>query len=136
MKYSILHISDIHKAPGVEYASLFQSMRRDFEYYTENEYILAPSFVVVSGDLIQGAYTDDEIRQQYDNVALFLSDICHFFLKGDRKRLIIVPGNHDVNRNATMASMIPATKKYECCLHSFFFWSNGLTLELERLPIL
>lgn len=126
MKYSILHISDIHKAPGVEYASLFQSMRRDFEYYTENECILAPSFVVVSGDLIQGAYTDDEIRQQYDNVALFLSDICHFFLKGDRKRLIIVPGNHDVNRNTTMASMIPATKKYECCLHSFFSGATDL----------
>lgn len=90
MKYSILHISDIHKPSGVEYTSLFQSLRRDFGCYTENEGILPPSFIIVSGDIIEGAYSDAEIKQQYDNVSLFLTEICHFFLQGDRKRLIIV----------------------------------------------
>ena len=120
MKYSILHISDIHKGQDVEYGPLFQSMRRDYECYTNQEGLLPPSFVVVSGDLIQGAYNDDEIRQQYDNVSLFLSEICDFFLNGDRKKLIIVPGNHDVNRNVTKASMIPSTRDYDSCLNSFF----------------
>ena len=119
MKYSILHISDIHKGQDVGYDPLFQSMRRDYECYTNQEGLLPPSFVVVSGDLIQGAYNDDEIRQQYDNVSLFLSEICDFFLKGDRKKLIIVPGNHDVNRNLTKASMIPSSKDYDSCLNSF-----------------
>ena len=117
MKYSILHISDIHKGQDVEYGPLFQSMRRDYECYTNQEGLLPPSFVVVSGDLIQGAYNDDEIRQQYDNVSLFLSEICDFFLNGDRKKLIIVPGNHDVNRNVTKASMIPSTRDYDSCLN-------------------
>lgn len=120
MKYSILHISDIHKEQDVGYGPLFQSMRRDYECYTNQEGLLPPSFVVVSGDLIQGAYNDDEIRQQYDNVSLFLSEICDFFLNGDRKKLIIVPGNHDVNRNLTKASMIPSSRDYDSCLNSFF----------------
>lgn len=56
MKYTILHISDIHKSSEVDYDSLLQSLKRDLDSYTSNEGILKPSFIVVSGDLIQGAY--------------------------------------------------------------------------------
>lgn len=120
MKYSILHISDIHKASDVDYESLVQSLRRDFDAYTTNEGIFAPSFVVVSGDLIQGAYTDDEIRQQYVEVELFLNSICELYLQGDKSRLIIVPGNHDVNRAATIVSMTQSTKEYVDCTKAYF----------------
>ena len=89
MKYSILHISDIHKPSGVEYTSLFQSLRRDFGCYTENEGILPPSFIIVSGDIIEGAYSDAEIKQQYDNVSLFLTEICHFFCKVIERDLLL-----------------------------------------------
>ena len=49
-----------------------------------------------------------------------------FFLQGDRKRLIIVPGNHDVNRSATIASMKPSDQKHELCLHSFFAGATNI----------
>ncbi len=120
MKYSILHISDIHKIPEVKYDPLVQSLRRDFDSYTVNEGIIEPSFVVVSGDLIQGAYTENEIRNQYNDVESFLNSICEVFLQNDRNRLIIVPGNHDVSRVATMSSMNPATRDYKLCKESFF----------------
>lgn len=120
MKYSILHISDIHKINGVEYDVLLQSLRRDMDSFTTYDGILAPAFVVVSGDLIQGAYTKDEIRAQYLEVEGFLSSVCEMYLGNDRARLIIVPGNHDVSRVATTNSMAPASRGYEICKESFF----------------
>ncbi len=119
-KFSILHISDIHKIEGVEYEPLFQSLRRDRDSYTEYEGILPPTFVVVSGDLIQGAYTEDEIIAQYAEAESFLSSICELYLQGDRSRLIVVPGNHDVSRVATTASLQPSTKSYEISKDTFF----------------
>ena len=120
MKYSILHISDIHKIPDVEYEPLVLSLRRDYDTYTADEGILPPVFIVVSGDLIQGAYTEDEIRTQYDEVEVFLARICDEFLQKDRSRLIVVPGNHDMSRVATKASMAPASATYDTCLKSYF----------------
>ena len=119
-KFSILHISDIHKIAGVEYEPLFQSLRRDLEAMTTYERIVAPSFVVVSGDLIQGGYTEHDIREQYNEVESFLAAICDLYLQGDRTRLIIVPGNHDVSRVATIASLHPSTKDYEISKDSYF----------------
>ena len=80
MKYTILHISDIHKSSEVDYDSLLQSLKRDLDSYTSNEGILKPSFIVVSGDLIQGAYTDQEIVNQYMEVEAFLDKICNLYL--------------------------------------------------------
>lgn len=125
-KFSILHISDIHKIEGVEYGPLFQSLRRDWDAYTIHEGIIAPSFVVVSGDLIQGGYTEEEIRSQYEEVEKFLATICEFYLQGDRSRLIVVPGNHDVSRVATIASLTPSTKSYEISKDTFFKGANDI----------
>lgn len=119
-KFSILHISDIHKIAGVEYEPLFQSLRRDLEAMTTYERIVAPSFVVVSGDLIQGGYTEQDIREQYNEVESFLAAISDLYLQGDRTRLIIVPGNHDVSRVATIASLHPSTKDYEISKDTYF----------------
>lgn len=119
-KYSILHISDIHKIAGVDYEPLFQSLRRDRDSFTEHDGIVAPAFVVVSGDLIQGAYNEQEIRDQYKEVESFLVSICDLYLQGDRSRLIVVPGNHDVSRVATIASLHPSAKSYETSKDAFF----------------
>lgn len=67
--FSILHISDIHKCKEVSYAALLSSLKKDFEHYNE-EGILLPSFIVVSGDLIQGAYDEQTIRMQYEEAKL------------------------------------------------------------------
>ena len=125
-RFSILHISDIHKITGVEYDPLFQSLRRDKDTFMEIEGIIAPTFVVISGDLIQGGYTEEEIRAQYIEVESFLASVCDLYLQGDRSRLIVVPGNHDVSRVATIASLHPSTKDYEISKDTFFKGANDI----------
>ena len=107
MHYSILHMSDIHKHKDVAYDSLIQSLERDLFRYTEAG-IAKPSFIVVSGDIIEGAYDDDIIREQYSEAEEFLTKICDLFLDSDKRRILIVPGNHDMNRNRSQASMSPS----------------------------
>lgn len=125
-KFSILHISDIHKIDGVEYDHLIQSLRRDKESFTECDGIIAPTFVVVSGDLIQGAYSEKEIREQYNEVESFLASVCDLYLQGDKSRLIVVPGNHDVSRVATIESLHPTVKDYEICKDTFFKGADNI----------
>lgn len=126
MKYSILHISDIHKSPDVDYDSLLQSLKRDLDSYTINEGIEKPTFIVISGDLIQGAYTDDEINRQYKEVETFLSNLCDLYLGGNRTRCIMVPGNHDVNRRITKNCIIPSARSYIECLNEYFSHPTNL----------
>lgn len=103
-KLSILHISDLHKAKGVSYDSLLDSLCDDRQRLMQ-ESIQIPNFIVISGDLIEGAYTDDDIQKQYEEVSLFLEKLVAEFLDGDKTRLIMVPGNHDVNRACSSDSM-------------------------------
>lgn len=126
MKYSILHISDIHKDPKVSYEALLQSLERDLIQFTENEGIEKPSFVVISGDIIQGAHSDDEIRIQYAEVEVFLNKLCGLYLDNDKSRLIIVPGNHDVNRARSRASMRESSLTPEDSCKSYFDGSSQI----------
>lgn len=110
MKYTILHISDLHKGERADLKNLFSSLVQDCEKYT-HEGIDKPSIIVVSGDVVNGAEGDNaiaEIRRQYDEVTKFLTDLVDFFLKGDKRRIIIVPGNHDVCREHSKSSMTPS----------------------------
>lgn len=124
MKYSILHISDIHKAPDVSYDALRQSLERDMICFTENEGIMKPAFVVISGDIIQGAYTDEEIRKQYEEAESFLNMLCELYLDNDKERMIIVPGNHDVNRARSKASMKESPSSLKDSCKSYFGGSS------------
>lgn len=109
-EYSILHISDLHKPKDASYDSLFASLCSDCERYTATG-ILKPSIIVVSGDLVEGsketgiANAEAEIKAQYQEVAEFLEKLVEYFLDNDKERIIIVPGNHDVCRAISMASM-------------------------------
>ena len=72
--------------------------------------ILKPSFIVVSGDIVEGAEGENAeqvVRQQYEEAAVFLNRLADYFLQNDKSRLIIVPGNHDMFRGVSEASMIP-----------------------------
>lgn len=105
-KVSILHISDLHKIPDTSYESLVQSLLDDRNSYVAQG-VMSPNYIVVSGDLIQGGSTNDEIASQYSDVKTFLIRICYEFLADDRGRLIIVPGNHDVSFPDSRLSMTP-----------------------------
>ncbi|MDR3327366.1 MAG: metallophosphoesterase [Prevotellaceae bacterium] len=103
MKISILHISDLHKESTDNYDNLLQSMKDDCEKYTAQG-LKKPEIIVVTGDLIKGG-TQTEIKTQYSEVAGFLNNLVRFFLSGDKTRIIIVPGNHDIDCNVSKASM-------------------------------
>lgn len=101
--YSILHISDLHKGENNNFDHLFASLCNDADLYDRD--IPKPEIIVVSGDLAEGANGDgaeEKIIKQYEEVECFLNRLVKHFLKGDKSRIIIVPGNHDIYRGATI----------------------------------
>lgn len=101
---SILQISDIHKPEVGDYEHLYQSIIDDCNRYVREEYIEKPNFIVVCGDVINGGEAG-QIKEQYADVSTFLNKLCNYFLDGDRNRIFIVPGNHDVDWNISAQSM-------------------------------
>lgn len=110
-KISILHISDLHKNEGDDFKNLYQKMVDDCDRYVKLG-IEKPNIIVVSGDLIRGG-KPDEIIQQYVEAKNFLEDLTEFFLNKDKSRIVIVPGNHDVDWNVTKSLMIPLANESE-----------------------
>lgn len=111
--FTILHISDLHRSftDPISNDQLVTSLLVDRDrYVNENPPISNPDAVIVSGDLIQGTASGaasfaGEIARQYDVAYEFLAEIAQRFLNGDRSRLVLVPGNHDVNWNAARAAI-------------------------------
>lgn len=111
--FSILHISDLHRSPAdpISNAELISALVGDRErYVNESPRIPAPEAIVVSGDLIQGlplGATDYEAKldDQYAVAHEFLDELVKRFLDGDRSRVVIIPGNHDVDWNTALEAM-------------------------------
>ena len=108
-KISILHISDLHKNEGDDFDNLLQSMKDDCEQYLRKG-IAKPNIIVVSGDLIRGGKSN-EIKEQYNEVRSFLEALTAYFLDGDKNRIVIVPGNHDVDWNVSKKILKPLLRK-------------------------
>lgn len=102
-KFSILHISDLHRIAEDNVDCLLSSFLIEKEKY-ESLGIPTPAFIVVSGDVVQGSKDKDKekakqsICQQYKVAHRFLAELANLFFDGDRTRIIIVPGNHDVSQ--------------------------------------
>lgn len=122
---SILHISDLHKDKDGNFCNLMESLKSDCESYL-NE-IQKPNIVVLSGDVIKGG-TDEEIIDQYSESSVFLEEVVDYFLDGDKSRIIIVPGNHDIDWNVSIASMerieIDDGRNLASTVENFF-WDNS-----------
>ena len=129
--FSILHISDLHRSPGdpISNDELISALVSDRDRYThEDPRIAAPEAIVVSGDIIQGVPlgTDNfaaEVSNQYTVAEEFLDELVRRFLEGDRSRLILVPGNHDIDWNTALSALEPVEKKdsppgFEAALHA------------------
>jgi 3',5'-cyclic AMP phosphodiesterase CpdA len=112
----VLHISDIHRAPGAptSNATLLGSLLDDIhQTYDDDNARLSPDepqlglpdLIVVSGDLTQHA---DEA--EYEIALRFLEALLPI-VNGDRRRVVLVPGNHDVNWAIAAQSYTPATKE-------------------------
>lgn len=111
--FSILHISDLHrsKSDPISNVELISALIADRErYLCDPEPIPAPNAIIVSGDIIQGAPVDDpeylsNIKGQYDIALEFLVELTDRFLDGDRSRVVIVPGNHDICWSTSLQAM-------------------------------
>lgn len=106
MNVSILHISDLHRdrRNPIRNDVLLDSLTNDRRHFSveEEPTIRVPDLIVVSGDLVQGVRhnvptAEECLREQYDQAADFLGQLADRFVGGDRERIIIVPGNHDVS---------------------------------------
>lgn len=106
MKLSVLHISDLHRDPKnpIRNSVLLDSLENDQRHYCEEESpkVRPPDIVIVSGDIIHGidpdvAEPEKELHQQYQEALAFLTQLTDRFVGGDRDRVVIVPGNHDVS---------------------------------------
>lgn len=114
MKFSVLHISDLHRDLSDEVANewLLDSLARDFDQFNEQTpKIMRPALCIVSGDLVHGVAptakdADEELKRQFAQAEEFLVGLADRFFDGDRERVVILPGNHDVCFSDVMASVL------------------------------
>lgn len=146
MPFSILHVSDLHRDPNdeIENQWLLESLERDFDQYARGEpRIERPSLCIVSGDLVYGVSPrstdpDAELTRQYDQAEEFLVAVADRFFYGERDRIVIVPGNHDVSYPEVMRSLqqvpIPADADGKARLaEELMLARSGLRFSLSRL---
>lgn len=110
---AILHISDLHRDPNnpISNSALLNSLKNDRDRYTrDSPNVPPPSIVIVSGDIIQGVPIgtidfEAELALQYREALDFLTRLADSFVAGDRQRVVLVPGNHDVSACHFMSSL-------------------------------
>ena len=126
---SILQISDLHRErlSPIRNDVLLNSLENDRTRYAtgrDSAPIRSPDIIVVSGDIIRGVPpgTDDyeaKLGQQHQEALQFLTALTDRLLGGDRKRLVLVPGNHDVSachfiRASNPSSWLPTARTSSC----------------------
>ncbi|KTC01161.1 hypothetical protein AO386_23520 [Pseudomonas syringae ICMP 11292] len=103
--FSILHISDLHRTPNAKISNeeLLSALVRDRDSYVLGDNpIRAPDAIVVSGDIVQGVSLkasngQASLQAQYDEAEQFLRKLAIEMVDGDHSRVVIVPGNHDID---------------------------------------
>lgn len=143
--FTLMHISDLHrsKSDPVTNTELLSGIAIDTEKYSRLEpSIEQPDAIIVSGDLVQGLRLDlasdpwslpqnyqEELEEQYVEAFEFLAGMADHFFGGDRSKIVIVPGNHDVDWNRAFSAMEPIDSKGEEILQllempdSLYRWS-------------
>jgi Calcineurin-like phosphoesterase len=137
MRLAILHISDLHRDPRDELANgpLLESLLRDVDRYPDQTPpILRPSLCIVSGDLIYGVSPtrkdfEVELDRQYTQGVDFLISLADALFDGNRDRVVLLPGNHDVSYPTALASCtridVPATPAERTALVNELFAPNS-----------
>jgi hypothetical protein len=113
MHFAILHVSDLHRdlSDEIDNGWLLDSLEQDFaQFEHQSPAICKPSICIVSGDLVygvNGTATDGaaELERQYKQAEDFLVGLAEKFFDGDRSRVVVVPGNHDVCYVDVIASL-------------------------------
>jgi len=114
MRFSILHISDLHRDLSDEVGNpwLLESLAQDFrQHQLQDPVIMRPTLCIVSGDLVYGVKPNTEnatkeLERQYAQAEEFLISLAELFFGGNRERIVILPGNHDVCFDDVIASTL------------------------------
>jgi len=93
-----LHISDLHFSTKDSHDSNFVTgpLLKDISRFIERKII--PDFIIVSGDIASSGQT-----KEYKKARTFFQELLEI-TNVDLKHLILVPGNHDVDRNVIKTS--------------------------------
>lgn len=101
---TIMHLSDLHRdaESRIHTGTLLSSLGRDMDRYTTGEGIPKPDLAVISGDIVYGVNGtetdgDAKLAKQYDEAYETLTGLADRFFDGQRERVILVPGNHDIS---------------------------------------
>ena len=130
--YTLMHISDLHrsKANPISNDELQSSLMADCQRFsTEEPPVPLPNAIVVSGDLVAGlalgsANYPADLKEQYSEALELLARFADTFVGGDHSKIIIIPGNHDVDWNMSKSAMI-ATGKLDKSVQDLLAYPNN-----------
>lgn len=111
--YVLMQISDLHRSEAslISNDELLSSLTADCgRFIQETPPIHSPDAIVVCGDLVRGLSLNtseypESLKRQYADAFDLLNRFADTFLDGDHSKVIIVPGNHDVDWNKARNSM-------------------------------
>ncbi len=105
-KLTIAHISDLHRSSDnpISNTALLNSLIHDIDAYTDQG-IDEPGLLIVSGDIVQGDSDTGLLKKQYDEASEFLENLTDNLFGGDKSRIILIPGNHDISWKGSINSM-------------------------------
>lgn len=151
--FTLLHISDLHRSmkDPIENEPLLEALLADRDrYLVETPIVRSPDAAIVSGDIIQGVTLDvpdfaAELSRQYAVADDFLARLADRFFDGDRRRIVLVPGNHDVCWNTALAAMKelipeePPVKAYAGLFRASsnmrWNWKSRTIFKIENSPL-
>ncbi|MCD2175352.1 metallophosphoesterase family protein [Rhizobium sp. C4] len=106
---TLIHLSDLHRSPQepIDNDTLLAAIAADIDRFAASHEW--PDGLIVSGDLVQGvrlgvANFDREMRDQYAGAFDLIQRLCEELLGGDRSKVAVVPGNHDICWNTSRAA--------------------------------
>lgn len=107
-----MHRSKEHPISNI---SLLDSLIQDMDNYVGKGEFSNPDILIVSGDIIQGSRDSKnackEIKAQYEEALSFLNELTEKMFDGDKSKVIIIPGNHDVSWTESNESMTIVTEE-------------------------
>jgi len=116
---TLLHISDLHRSPVAPTPNSFllSCLLLDIQRHQNDDPVIPKcDGIVVTGDLVEGVSLEDRepektMKEQYLEAKDFLVSLCDRLLDGNRARIFIAPGNHDVNWPMSYRAMSRLTSK-------------------------
>lgn len=111
--YTLVQFSDLHRSEDsyISNDELVSSLLADCgRFSAETPQISYPDAIIVSGDLVQGlpleaANYPNALEKQYNEALDLLTRLADVFVGGDHSKVIITPGNHDIDWNMARKSM-------------------------------